>query len=164
MTGGSLGIRSGSYGSLQQQQQLFLLQNGGLPIQTTPSPPSLPRKASKMPKEKERLFHWIVKFAGRKKVGMLFLCLISAAVFGWVMYVGNGKALFSGEDAQYAVSFARFANNSMTIRNPVSSPTNGEQISNNASLVDTDGRNGNKIMPLPPPPPTFSGLHTPSRP
>lgn len=89
MTGGSLGIRSGSYGSLQQQQQL-LLQNGGLPIQTTPPPP-LPRKPSKMPKEKERLFHWIVKFAGRKKVGMLFLCLISAAVFGWVMYVGNGK-------------------------------------------------------------------------
>lgn len=151
MTGGSLGIRSGSYGSLQQQQQLLLLQNGGLPIQTTPPPP-LPRKPSKMPKEKERLFHWIMKFAGRKKVGMLFLCLISAAVFGWVMYVGNGK----GEDApDVDNSFVRFTNNNMTISNPVSSPINGEQISNDASLVDRDGRDGNKIMPLPPPPQTF---------
>ncbi|KAK8472520.1 hypothetical protein PHAVU_002G228900 [Phaseolus vulgaris] len=42
-------------------------------------------------KEKERLFLWICKFAGRKKVGMLFLCLISAAVFIWVLYVGKGE-------------------------------------------------------------------------
>lgn len=82
MTTMSLGIRnSGSNGSLQQ----FHL----LAIQTTP--PLSARKAfSKMSKEKESLFHWICKFAGRKKVGMLLLCLVSAAVFGWVLYVGKG--------------------------------------------------------------------------
>ncbi|KAK9267923.1 hypothetical protein L1049_010360 [Liquidambar formosana] len=84
MTGGSLGLRSGSYGSLQQQ-----LQNSVLPIQTTP--PTLPRKTSKMLKDKEKLIHWIFKFAGRKKFGMLFLSVVSAAVFVWVLYVGKGE-------------------------------------------------------------------------
>ncbi|KAK7362840.1 hypothetical protein VNO77_04964 [Canavalia gladiata] len=71
-----VGIRSGSYGSLDKQGQ-----NGTA------------RKPFKMlkEKEKERLFLWICKFAGRKKVGMLFLCLISAAVFVWVLYVGKGE-------------------------------------------------------------------------
>lgn len=63
--------------------------NDGLPIQTTPPPPSPPGKPSKMPKEKERLFY--CKFADKKKVGPLFLCLISTAVFTFIMYVGNGK-------------------------------------------------------------------------
>ncbi|KAK9936376.1 hypothetical protein M0R45_013222 [Rubus argutus] len=86
MTGGSLGIRSGSYGSLDKQLQnnnnSIINNNGVLPIQSA-------RKPSKMLKEKERLFHSICKFAGRKKVGMLLLCVISAAVFGWVLYVGK---------------------------------------------------------------------------
>lgn len=75
-----IGIRSGSYGSLDKQ-----VQNGSA------------RKATKMlkEKEKERLFLWICKFAGRKKVGMLFLCLISAAVFIWVLYVGKGSLTVS---------------------------------------------------------------------
>lgn len=97
MNGGSLGMRSGSYGSLlQQQQQQQQLQNGGLlPVQATPLPPPLPgyslgRKPPKMVKEKERFVHWICKFAGRKKVGMLLLCVVSAAVFVWVLYVGKG--------------------------------------------------------------------------
>ena len=84
MTTMSLGLRSsGSYGSLQQQ-----VQNGVLAIQTTP--PLAARKPSKMIKGKESLFHWICKFAGRKKVGMLLLCAVSAAVFVWVLYVGKG--------------------------------------------------------------------------
>lgn len=101
-----LGIRSGSYGSLDKQLQQNNINinnnnnynsNGNsnsnnnyngvlLPIQTA-------RKPSKMLKEKERLFHWICKFAGRKKVGMLLLCVISAAVFVWVLYVGKGLPL-----------------------------------------------------------------------
>ncbi|GER25434.1 hypothetical protein STAS_01015 [Striga asiatica] len=84
--GGSLGLRSsGSYGSLQQQQQI---QNGSLllPVQITP-----PRKPPKMLKDKEKLFQWFCKFAPRKKVGMLLLCLVSSAVFGWVLYVGKGE-------------------------------------------------------------------------
>ena len=67
-----------SYGSLDKQ-----LQNGVSPVQTV-------RKLFKMLKEKEKLFHWICKFAGRKKVGMLFLCVISAAIFVWVLCVGKG--------------------------------------------------------------------------
>nr|GMC83874.1 uncharacterized protein LOC109158820 [Ipomoea batatas] len=84
MTTGSLGLRSsGSYGSLQQ------FQNISVAIQTTPPIP--PRKPPKMFKEKEGLFVWICKVAPRKKVGMLLLCAVSAAVFVWVLYVGKGE-------------------------------------------------------------------------
>lgn len=85
MTTASLGLRSsGSYGSLQQQQ----FQNCGSPFQATPPVP--PRKPPKMFKEKEGLFLWICKFAPRKKVGMLLLFAVSAAVLLWVVYVGKG--------------------------------------------------------------------------
>lgn len=98
MNGSSLGLRSGSYGSLLQnqiQQQQQLQNSGSLPVQASPPPPPLPgyilgRKPAKMVKEKESLLFWICKFAGRKKVGMLLLCMISAAVFLWVLYVGKG--------------------------------------------------------------------------
>ncbi|GMH15845.1 hypothetical protein Nepgr_017686 [Nepenthes gracilis] len=103
MTGGSLGLRSASYGSLQQHLQISLLPNS---FPSPPPPPLLliPRKPGKMTKDKERLFPWICKFAGRKKVGMLFLCVLSAAVFGWVLYVGKG------EDAPDHVPSVRLSN------------------------------------------------------
>lgn len=105
MTGGSLGIRSGSYGSLDKQLQNnnnnnnngIVNNNGVLPIQSA-------RKPSKMLKEKERLYHSICKFAGRKKVGMLLLCVISAAVFGWVLYVGKGLIPFASLHWVFEVS------------------------------------------------------------
>ncbi|MCI28233.1 hypothetical protein A2U01_0049433, partial [Trifolium medium] len=87
--GGSkgLGIRSLSYGSLDNNNNNKQLQNvvSLSPIQSSA------RKGLKMikEKEKEQLFLWIFKFAGRKKVGMLFLCLISVVVFVWVLYVGK---------------------------------------------------------------------------
>ncbi|PIN19328.1 hypothetical protein CDL12_07988 [Handroanthus impetiginosus] len=85
MTTGSLCLRpSGSYGSLQQIQNCSL----SLPIQTTPP---VSRKPYKMLKEKEKLVHWIFKVAPRKKVGMLLLCLVSLAVFMWVLVVGKGE-------------------------------------------------------------------------
>uniref|UniRef100_A0A7C9AP82 TOD1/MUCI70 glycosyltransferase-like domain-containing protein n=1 Tax=Opuntia streptacantha TaxID=393608 RepID=A0A7C9AP82_OPUST len=92
MSAGSLGLglRSASYGSLQQQFQNSLLPNQS-PSTSPPPPPPFPRKTAKMMKEKERLVHWICKFAGRKKVGMLFLCVVSAVVFIWVLYVGKGE-------------------------------------------------------------------------
>lgn len=84
MTTGSLGLRSsGSYGSLQQIQNAAFC----LPIQTTPP---LSRKPPKMLKEKDRFFHWIFKFAPRKKIGMLLLCFVSLVVFMWVLIVGKG--------------------------------------------------------------------------
>jgi hypothetical protein len=91
--GGSigLGIRSASYGSLDNynNNNKQLQNNGVSPIQLSA------RKGSKMikEKEKEQLFLWIFKSAGRKKVGMLFLCLISAVVFIWVLYVGKGSSI-----------------------------------------------------------------------
>lgn len=85
MSGGSLGIRSGSYGSLEKQQQQ--LQNNGVSLIQSA------RKPTKTLKEKDRFFLWIFKFAGRKKVGMLCLFTISAAVFIWVLYVGKGSSI-----------------------------------------------------------------------
>lgn len=86
MTGTSLGlgIRSGSYGSLQQQ----LKENGGFVIQPTTT--ATTRKASKMLKEKESFILWICKLAGNKRIGMLLICIVSAAVFFWVLYIGKG--------------------------------------------------------------------------
>ncbi|MED6194294.1 putative hexosyltransferase muci70 [Stylosanthes scabra] len=132
----SLGLRSsGSYGSL--------LENGVSPIQAASS-----RKASKMVKEKdkERLFFWICKFAGRKKVGMLFLCAISAAVFIWVLYVGKGDDSPEGNGAQ-----GINVNESMSINDSSS------QISTAANSL---GLTTNLVLP-PPPPSYFLGYSLP---
>ncbi|XP_074272214.1 putative hexosyltransferase MUCI70 [Silene latifolia] len=89
MSGGSLGLglRTGSYGSLQQINSL--LPNHSL--SPSPSPPFINRKQAKMLKEKEKVYYWLCKAIGRKKVGMLFLALVSTAVFVWVVYVGKGE-------------------------------------------------------------------------
>ncbi|GAB4826960.1 Probable hexosyltransferase muci70 [Ancistrocladus abbreviatus] len=92
MTGGSLGLRSASYGSLQNQNlQNGLLLSSQFPLPPPPPPLFVPRRPATMLKEKERFVSRICKFAGRKKVGMLFLCVVSAAVFGWVLYFGKGE-------------------------------------------------------------------------
>lgn len=121
-----LGIRSGSYGSLVDK-------NGGLPIQASS------RKPGKMFKEKERLVHWICKFAGRKKVGMLLLCLISAAVFGWVLYVGKG------EDSQ---------------ANPVHNIGINNTYEKQRNSIHVMGVNSGLVLP-PPPPAVFLGYTLP---
>ncbi|KAL9321208.1 hypothetical protein ACSQ67_013047 [Phaseolus vulgaris] len=133
MSGGSLGIRSGSYGSLEKQQQL-LQHNGVSPIQSA-------RKPSKMLKDKDRFFHWIFKFAGRKKVGMLFLFAISAAVFIWVLYLGKGEDSQEGNGVHNNISL----NESMSI---VDSP----------SVISTSNILGFStilVLPPPPPPPSY---------
>ncbi|KAI3936992.1 hypothetical protein MKX01_015207 [Papaver californicum] len=78
MTGGSLGLRTASYGSLQQE-----LQNGAfLPIHATPL---IVRKNSKTLlsnyREKERFLSRICKFASRRRVGMLLVVVVSVLVF-----------------------------------------------------------------------------------
>lgn len=83
MTG--LGVRSSSYGSLDKTG----LNGVVLPIQTATT--TIRTKPSKMHKEREGVVHWICKFAGRKKVGMLLLFLISAVVFLRVLFVGKGN-------------------------------------------------------------------------
>ncbi|KAL2244454.1 uncharacterized protein LOC105175541 [Sesamum indicum] len=141
MTTGSLGLRSsGSYGSLQQQQ----IQNGplSLPIQTTP--PLSSRKPPKMLKEKDRLFHWICKFAPRKKVGMLLLCLVSAAVFGWVLYLGKG------EDALETI-----VQNINIQSGPIPGETNTSETFS-YEVRELEGSANATIAPPPPPaPPAF---------
>ncbi|KAL9259605.1 putative hexosyltransferase MUCI70 [Drosera capensis] len=99
MTGGSLGLRTSSYGSLllqqqiqQQQSPVSLLSNQSSAAAAVGSRALLiSRRPGKMMKDKERLVPWIFKVAGRTKVGMLFLCLVSAAVFVRVLYVGKGE-------------------------------------------------------------------------
>ncbi|XP_022720466.1 uncharacterized protein LOC111278178 [Durio zibethinus] len=140
MTGGSLGIRSGSYGSLDKQ-----LQNGVLPIQALSATRTKP---SKMFKEKETLVHWICKFAGRKKVGMLLLCVISAAVFVWVLYVGKG-------DDQESDNVPKL-NDNLPLNNSGSPLINEVQrirIDNWTSLpVSVEGT---EVRVMPPPPPSY---------
>ncbi|GLU23001.1 hypothetical protein SLE2022_390360 [Rubroshorea leprosula] len=155
MTGGSLGIRSGSYGSLDKQ-----LQNGGLPIQV----PTITRsKPSKMFKEKETLVHWICKLAGRKKVGMLLLCVISAAVFVWVLYVGKG------DDTRETANVQNLRANDSSNKNSSGSPLinsllpNGLHTTypgNQTSSLITGEAKKSQIMP-PPPPSYFLGYTLP---
>lgn len=79
MTGGSLGLRTGSYGSLQPQ-----LQNGAaLPIQSTSTSARKPPKMLPLgAREKEKIIlPWICKLCGKRKVGMLLLLIASVAVF-----------------------------------------------------------------------------------
>ncbi|XVE88056.1 hypothetical protein DITRI_Ditri19aG0037700 [Diplodiscus trichospermus] len=139
MTGGSLGIRSGSYGSLDKQ-----LQNGVLPIQ---APSATRTKPSKVFKEKETLVHWICKFAGRKKVGMLLLCVISAAVFVWVLYVGKGED--QEIDNPKVNDSLRLNNSGSLLINELQSI----RIDNWTSLpVSVDGT---ETRAMPPPPPSY---------
>uniref|UniRef100_A0A7N0SW30 TOD1/MUCI70 glycosyltransferase-like domain-containing protein n=1 Tax=Kalanchoe fedtschenkoi TaxID=63787 RepID=A0A7N0SW30_KALFE len=143
MTGGSLGLRTSSYGSLQQP-----FSNIVLPSQTTITPP---RKPVKMLKEKEKLFHWLFKFAGRKKVGMMFLCVASAAVFVWVLYVGKG------EDSQEGLQNYRF-NRSTTFD---SSPIYIQPFSKNENISSSINVFVNKEIVNATPLPMFLGYKLP---
>ncbi|KAM0048835.1 hypothetical protein Hdeb2414_s0008g00278981 [Helianthus debilis subsp. tardiflorus] len=116
MTSGSLGLRSSSYGSLLQHQQQF--QNGGVFIQqkaNQSTPPIASRKPSKM-FVKENMLLWIFKLAHRKKVGMMFLCLVSLAAMLWVLYVGKGEVT----QEVHNIQSLDFKNNSITDFSPMS--------------------------------------------
>ncbi|KMT04237.1 hypothetical protein BVRB_8g183130 [Beta vulgaris subsp. vulgaris] len=145
MSGGSLGLglRSASYGSLQQH-----LHNNLLPNQSNlPSPPPplpfIARKPVKMMKEKERLFHWLCKSIGRKKVGMLFLCLASAAVFIWVLYVGKGE---DSRGTEGAASITLNNNTSSRIDN-LSIKYNQPNNSSNPASIESSTPNALQVTP-----------------
>ncbi|GMI72824.1 MUCILAGE-RELATED 70 [Hibiscus trionum] len=145
MTGGSLGlgIRSGSYSSLDKQ-----LQNGVLlPIQ---APPAIRTKPSKVLKEKETFVHWICKFAGRKKVGMLLLCIISAAVFVWVLYVGKGE--YQESDNIRKVNDSLHLNISGF---PLINEVQSVKIENWTTLLASAGVEETDVRVIPPPPPSY---------
>ncbi|BBH01788.1 Protein of unknown function D [Prunus dulcis] len=90
MTGGSLGLRTGSYGSLQQLQ---LIQNGfshNLPT------PGLTRKSSKLllssSREKDRVLPFVCRFLGRKRVTMLLLVVLALLVFVFNSFTVNKES------------------------------------------------------------------------
>ncbi|KAK9150129.1 hypothetical protein Syun_008438 [Stephania yunnanensis] len=87
--GGSLGQRTGSYGSLLQQQLessfVFPIHTTATTTTTTTTPPLLRKPYSKMvaagAREKERLLSRICKLLCRRRVGMLLLVSVSVVVF-----------------------------------------------------------------------------------
>ncbi|KAG9448103.1 hypothetical protein H6P81_014231 [Aristolochia fimbriata] len=80
MTGGSLGLRTGSYGSLLQQPP----NTAGLPIQTQPT-----RKPTKMltssSREKEKVLSRLCKIACRRRAAMLLIAVFSVLLFTSLM-------------------------------------------------------------------------------
>ncbi|GKA97916.1 Rho GTPase-activating protein like protein [Tanacetum coccineum] len=162
MTSGSLGLRSSSYGSLQQQFQ----NNGGqqkVNIQSTPPMAVSSRKPSKM-FVKENLFIWMFKFVHRKKVGMMFLCLVSIAAMLWVLYVGKGEV----SQEVHSIQSIEFKNNSITRLSPMS--VDEEQVeATDSSFVNQEmkitlNHNNTIAMVPPPPPPTPPSLSPPPPP
>lgn len=151
MSAGSLGLRSGSYGSLDKQLQQNSNNTGNINVNNINyngvSPIPTARKPSKMLKEKDRFFHWICKFAGRKKVGMLLICVVSAAVFVFVLCVGKGEDAQDGESVQ-------------TMRVNESMPVNNPEGSSTLSSLNTVGVLQNEALP-PPPPAFFLGYTLP---
>lgn len=77
MTGGSLGLRTGSYGSLQLQQ----IQNGFPPNLSTSALTRKPSKVLLASREKERVLSFVCRFLGRKRVIMLLLVVLALLVF-----------------------------------------------------------------------------------
>ncbi|XP_068311302.1 probable hexosyltransferase MUCI70 [Pyrus communis] len=90
MTGGSFGLRTGSYGSLLQQQPI---QNGLSHNQPTPI---LTRKSSKLllsgSREKERVLLFVCRFLGRKRVTMLLLVVLALLVFVFNSFTVNRES------------------------------------------------------------------------
>ncbi|RRT63730.1 hypothetical protein B296_00030273 [Ensete ventricosum] len=122
MTGGSLGLRSGSYGSLQPQ-----LQNG-VAVFPTQSLSILVRKTSRMSlsgsREKERILPRIFKFAGRRKVGMLLLLVASAAVLSFVSVVSKDEDASASHESRMGFTdhVRKFVNPRRPPRNDFSPP------------------------------------------
>ncbi|RID46289.1 hypothetical protein BRARA_I02961 [Brassica rapa] len=143
MTG--LGVRSSSYGSLDKTGLYAVV----LPIHTTTTNRTKP---SKMHKEREGFVHWICKFAGRKKVGMLLLFLISAVVFLRVLYAGKGE---DGQEVQVPPSL--HFNGTSVVNHSILLPTNEDQNVNIRNISTL----GTHVILSPPPPIHFLGYTLP---
>ncbi|XP_058095400.1 probable hexosyltransferase MUCI70 [Magnolia sinica] len=166
MTGGSLGLRTGSYGSLQQQQ--LLLQNSvAVAIQTMPVSGRKPPKML-LPglREKERCRPWICKITGRRRVGMLFLVIISAAVFTSLMSAFTKDEDADGPDIRPKSSqrFEAVGVNGIIMSSYYESPLisgerDHERDNKSSSLLETNsGSDKNTTIPPPPPPPPLAIL------
>lgn len=105
-----MGLRTSSYGSLQQQ-----FQNGFL--QATQASPVLVRKPPKMllssSREKERLLPFICRYFGRRRVAMLLLVVLALLVFVFGSFTVNKESNISlhiGSMTPYRSDFPVFSN------------------------------------------------------
>ncbi|XP_039116547.1 uncharacterized protein LOC120251962 [Dioscorea cayenensis subsp. rotundata] len=151
MTGGSLGLRSGSYGSLQAQinGSSAVVAVSPLPTHSTPPPPPSARKPSKMllpgSRDKERCLAWICKLAGRRRVGMLLLLIASAAVLLSFSIVSKDYDVSAGSETNL--------NFSDQLKN-ITNIGRGSTGFSRSSLIPS--RDDNRVNSSPPPP--FLGL------
>ncbi|KMZ76199.1 hypothetical protein ZOSMA_105G00260 [Zostera marina] len=120
--GGALGLRTGSYGSLQnpvlQQQNC-----NGVSVSVQSSPVVI-RKIQKMSvsgsREKERFLPWISKLVGRKNVGMLVLAIISIVALLTILSAFSKEEVASEGPELYSRSLNSFLSN----QKPSISPPN----------------------------------------
>ncbi|KAG6471201.1 hypothetical protein ZIOFF_072302 [Zingiber officinale] len=100
MAAASLGLRSGSYGSLHQQ-----LQDGAFPA----TQPILLRRAARSfsgVREREKVLPRIYKFVGRRKVGILLMLMISAALLSFVSVISRACPVCYIPSVYSSISFA----------------------------------------------------------
>lgn len=91
MTGGSLGLRTGSYTSLQQH-----LQNGALQSSATSLLVHKPSKSIlSSSRERERVIPLFCRYFGRRRVAMLLLFILALLVFVFGSFAVSRGLLFS---------------------------------------------------------------------
>ncbi|XP_059443404.1 probable hexosyltransferase MUCI70 isoform X2 [Corylus avellana] len=148
MTGGSLGLRTGSYGSLQQQ-----VQNGFLPA--AQATPILVRKPTKMlfssSREKERVLLLICRYAGRRRVAMLLLVVLALLVFVFGSFMVNKES----NSTSHIGSMNPYLSNHPVSSNPsgVEDNLGDNNYSRQISLQESDQSGAPSPPPPPPPPP-----------
>ncbi|KAG2677821.1 hypothetical protein I3760_12G114700 [Carya illinoinensis] len=150
MTGGSLGLRTGSYGSLQQQ-----IQNGTL--QTSQA-----RKPSKMllssSREKEKLLPLICRYVGRRRVAMLLLIVLALLVFVFGSFTVNKESNITshiGSMTPYRSDYP-LSSNPPGVEDNHGNKNYFEEI----SLKGNDQSQASSFPPPPPPPTTTSSSAT----
>ncbi|KAF5460971.1 hypothetical protein F2P56_020803 [Juglans regia] len=143
MTGGSLGLRTGSYGSLQQQ-----IQNGTL--QTSQA-----RKPSKMllssSREKEKLLPFICRYVGRRRVAMLLLIVLALLVFVFGSFTVNKESNITS----HIGSMTPYRSDYPLSSNPPGVEDNHGN-KNYFEEISLKGNDQSQASSFPPPPPTTS--------
>lgn len=165
MTGKSLGIRTGSYGSLQSYN------GGGLQLQATKQSnkqSSITRKpSSKMllsgSKEKERPLSFVCcRYLGRRRVSMLLLALLALVVFVWGSYTVNKES--AGPNVhQHIGRLNSYSNQAPGNREHSTFPVI-KKAGSSSTLTHSGVDIGHRLIPPPPSPPLPPPLSHPSPP
>lgn len=136
-----MGQRASSYGSLQSIQQHTSVV---LPIYTTP--PLAPRKPPKMllpgSRDKEKLLPRICKFAGRRRVGMFLLLIVSVVVLMSLLSAVTKDEDIPEGPGSYSRPLIHVLNNTAN----QSMPSEDHVLNVSSGGVDTTGLNGSSIL------------------